>query len=233
MSEARNKIEGIRHLPIFPLPLVLLPGEFLPLHIFEPRYQKMLEDVRKEQNLFGISFIDPENTLTEMPEAGTVGCIAEVREVQEMPDGRSNILTIGVIRYRLIDYVDAGEPYFVGDLEFFEDEEENAGVLNPLSDEVHGLFERIAQAAFKLSGNRGALPDIPKTDPQQMSFLITAAFNLENELKYEMVELRSTIERLQKLRDVLLRAVDKLESNAEIQQIAKTNGHSKKKIDLD
>jgi Lon protease-like protein len=233
MSEALKKVEGIRHLPVFPLPLVLLPGEFLPLHIFEPRYRKMLEDVGQEQNLFGISFFDPENTMNERPEAGTVGCVAEVREVQELPDGRSNILTVGVVRYRLIDYVEAGEPYFVGDVEFFEDEEEETSVLTPLGDEVHGLFERIAKAAFKLSGSHGLLPDIPKADPQQMSFLITAAFNLENELKYEMAEIRSTVERLEKLREVLLRAVDKLEANADIQQIAKTNGHSNKKIDLD
>lgn len=220
-------------MPIFPLPLVLLPNEFLPLHIFEPRYRKMLDDVRAEQGLFGITFFDPQDALSEMPEAGRVGCVAEVREVEEMPDGRSNILTVGLIRYKLHEYVDAGEPYLVGDLEFFEDEEEDETILTPLSDEVHALFERIAKAAFKLSGSRGALPDIPKADPQQMSFLITAAFNLENDLKYEMAEIRSTSERLQKLREVLLRAVDKLEANADIQQVAKTNGHSTKKIDLD
>jgi ATP-dependent Lon protease len=233
MSDAMKKVEGIRHLPIFPLPLVLLPNEFLPLHIFEPRYRKMLDDVRKEQNFFGVTFYDLSNALDERPEPGTVGCVAEVREVNEMPDGRSNILTFGVVRYRLIDYVDVGEPYLVGDLEFFEDDEEDKSVLVQLGDEVHALFERIAKAAFKLSGNQGTLPDIPKTDPQQMSFLITAAFHLENELKYEMAEITSTTERLEKLRKVLLRAVGKLEANADIQQIAKTNGHSNKKIDLD
>jgi Lon protease-like protein len=233
MTEALKKVEGIRYLPIFPLPLVLLPGEFLPLHIFEPRYRRMLEDVQKEKNFFGVTFYDLSNALDERPELGTIGCVAEVREVHEMPDGRSNIITFGVARYRLIDYVDTGEPYLVGDLEFFEDEDEDESVLTPLSDEVHALFERIAKAAFKLSGSPGTLPDIPKTDPQQMSFLITAAFHLENELKYEMAEITSTIKRLEKLRKVLLRAVGKLEENADIQQIAKTNGHSNKKIDLD
>jgi Lon protease-like protein len=233
MSEALKKVEGIRHLPIFPLPLVLLPGEFLPLHIFEPRYRKMLDDVRADRNLFGVTFFDPQDALSEVPEAGRVGCVAEVREVEELPDGRSNILTSGLIRYRLHEYVDAGEPYLLGDVEFFEDEEEDEKILGPLGDKVHALFERIAKAAFKLSGSRGALPDIPKADPQQMSFLITAAFNLENELKYEMSEMRSTTERLEKLGEVLLRAVDKLEANADIQQAAKTNGHSTKKIDLD
>jgi Lon protease-like protein len=233
MSETLERVKGIRHLPIFPLPLVLLPSEFLPLHIFEPRYRQMLKDVREEQNFFGVTFFDPQNPLQEKPEIGTVGCVAEVRESDEMPDGRSNILTVGVARYRLMGYVDAGEPYLVGDLDFFEDEPEDENILVPLGDEVHGLFERIAQAAFKLSGSHGMLPDIPKADPQQMSFLITAAFNLDNELKYEMVEITSTILRLEKLREVLLRAVSKLEANADIQKVARTNGHSNKKIDLD
>jgi len=233
MSDALDKLAGIRNLPIFPLPLVLLPGEFLPLHIFEPRYRKMLEDVQQGRNFFGVTFYDLSNALDERPEPGTIGCVAEIREAHELPDGRSNILTFGVARYRLIDYVDAGEPYLVGDLEFFEDEEADESVLMPLGDEVHALFERIAKAAFKLSGNQGTLPDIPKTDPEQMSFLITAAFHLENELKYEMAEITSTTLRLEKLREVLLRAVGKLEENADIQQVAKTNGHSKKKIDLD
>ncbi len=45
MSEALEKVAGIKHLPLFPLPLVLLPNELLPLHIFEPRYRQMLKDV--------------------------------------------------------------------------------------------------------------------------------------------------------------------------------------------
>lgn len=233
MSDALEKLGGIRHLPLFPLPLVLLPNEFLPLHIFEPRYRQMLKDVQGEQNFFGVTFFDPQNPLQEKPEIGTVGCVAEVRQADEMPDGRSNILTLGVARYRLMEYVDAGEPYLVGEIDFFEDEPEDENTLVPLGDEVHGLFQRIAQAAFKLSGSHGMLPDIPKTDPQQMSFLITAAFNLDNELKYEMIEITSTILRLEKLREVLLRAVSKLETNADIQKVARTNGHSTKKIDLD
>jgi Lon protease-like protein len=233
MPDTLERVKDIRHLPVFPLPLVLLPNEFLPLHIFEPRYRQMLQDVQSGHNFFGVAFFDSDNPLKEKPEIGTVGCAAEVREAQELPDGRSNILTVGVARYRLMGYVDAGDPYLVGDVEFFEDEAEDEGILTPLGDEVHGLFERIAQAAFNLSGSRGTLPDIPKTDPEPMSFLITAAFNLDNDLKYEMLEIRSTVLRLEKLREVLLRAVGKLEANAEIQKVARTNGHSTKKIDLD
>lgn len=232
MSEAFEKVSGLKHLPIFPLPLVLLPNEMLPLHIFEDRYRKMLVDVEADRRLFGITHFNPPEAFIEKPEIGTVGCIAEIRETQTMPDGRSNILTIGVIRYRLNEYIEAGEPYLVGDLEFFEDEAEDANVLDPLAGEVFALFKRIAMAAHKLSGERGAFPEIPQTDPEQLSFLVTAAFNLEPEMKYRMIETRSTVERLTRLREILVQAVDKMEENADIQKIAKTNGHSKKKIDI-
>ncbi len=232
MSEALEKVSGIKHLPLFPLPLVLLPNELLPLHIFEPRYRQMLKDVALDKNMFGVSFFNPQETFIEKPLAGSIGCVAEVREAQVMPDGRSNVLTVGLIRYRLIDYVDAGEPYLVGDVEFFEDEKENENLLNPLADEVFTLFRRIAKAAHKLSGERGAFSDVQQTDPQALSFLVTAAFNLESDLKYQLLETRSTIERLERLREILVKTVSKMEESAEIHKIAKTNGHSNKKIDF-
>ncbi|HYG78959.1 MAG TPA: LON peptidase substrate-binding domain-containing protein, partial [Pyrinomonadaceae bacterium] len=58
MSEASDKVRGVRELPLFPLPVVLFPGVPLPLHIFEPRYQRMLSDVRAGDQLFGLSYFD-------------------------------------------------------------------------------------------------------------------------------------------------------------------------------
>jgi ATP-dependent Lon protease len=232
MSDASDKVAGIKHLPLFPLPLVLLPNEFLPLHIFEDRYKQMLKDSLEDRKLFGVTYFEPQNDLITKPAAGTIGCVAEVRENQELPDGRSNLLTMGLIRYRLIDYVESGDPYFVGEVVFFEDEEESETGLQPLTDEVYELFERVAKAAFKLSGGRGRFPEIPKTAPEHLSFLVTAAFNLDNELKYQMLEITSTSSRLEKLRDILNQAVNKMEDSAEIHKIAQTNGHSKKKLDI-
>jgi ATP-dependent Lon protease len=232
MSEASEKVAGIRHLPLFPLDLVLLPNELLPLHIFEPRYRQMLKDIGLEKNLFGAIYFNKEDTLAEKPPVDTVGCAAEVRELQNLPDGRSNILSVGVIRFRLLDYVDTGDPYLVGDVEFFEDEDEDLNVLNPLADEVFRLFKRIAKAAHKLSGERGRFPEIPQAEPQALSFLVTAAFNLEPEMKYKMIEMRSTVERLERLREILRQTVGKMEESADIHKISQTNGHTKKKIDL-
>jgi len=232
MSKAINKVAGIKHLPIFPLPLVMLPNEMLPLHIFEERYRQMLKDVEEEDNLFGVVLFDRQESFIEKPAAGTVGCVAEIRESETLPDGRSNILTLGIIRFRLVDYIDAGEPYLVGDVEFFEDEKEDAKELDPFSDEVFALFQRMARAAFKMSGNRGSLPEIQRADPEALSFLITAAFNFENDKKYRLLEMTSTLERLQELKQVLDSAVIRIEESAEMQTVSRSNGHSKKKIDL-
>jgi Lon protease-like protein len=232
MSEVLDRLGGIRHIPLFPLPLVMLPGELLPLHIFEDRYRKMLKDVESEHHLFGITLFEPGEAIADKPAAGTVGCITEVREVETLPDGRSNILGLGLARYRLIDYVDAGEPYLVGDVQFFEDGDENVKDLEPLADEVFDLFGRMARAAFKMSGSRGTLPEIKRADPEALSFLITAAFNFENGKKYSLLEMTSTTERLRELREILLKTVDQMEETADIQAVSRSNGHSKRKIDL-
>lgn len=232
MSDASEKVLGIKQLPLFPLPVVLLPNEVLPLHIFEPRYRQMLVDIELRRNLFGLTYFESEGDVPDRPAIGTIGCAAEVRESNLLPDGRSNIITAGVIRYRLIEYVDADSPYLSAAVEFFEDDDEPAELVKPIGDEVYDLFERVAKAAFKLSGNRGSLPEIPKAEPEQLSFLVTASFNLDNDIKYKMLEMTSTHERLSKLRGILVEAVDKMETNAEIVKAAQTNGHSTKKIDL-
>ena len=232
MSEASDRVLGINTLPLFPLPLVLLPNEMLPLHIFEPRYRQMLLDIEHAHNIFGITHFDADASSTAGPPVGSIGCAAEIRELQAMPDGRSNIITQGVIRYRLVEYAETGTPYLTVKVEFFEDEPDATPQLQMIADEVYEVFGRIAKAAFKLSDNRGQMPEIPRTEPEKLSFLITAAFNLENELKSELLAITVTAERLEKLRTILLMAVDQMEDSAEIHRVARSNGHSDKKIDL-
>ncbi|MBA2378241.1 MAG: LON peptidase substrate-binding domain-containing protein [Blastocatellia bacterium] len=232
MSETLEKVSGIEYLPIFPLPLVLLPNELLPLHIFEPKYRQMLKDIELKRNVFGVSRFEPADDFENRPLPNSVGCVAEVREVQPVPDERSNIVTTGLVRYRLLEYVDVGAPYLTAEVEFFEDDKENEDEIGPAADEVYELFNRIAKAAFKLSGNRGRLPEIPQAEPEPLSFLVTAAFNLDNELKYQLLELTSTLKRLEKLKSILEQSVGQMEESADIQKLASTNGHSNKKLDL-
>src|SRR6267142_625612 len=135
MSEAMDRVRGVRELPLFPLPVVLFPGVPLPLHIFEPRYREMLSDIRVSNSFFGLSYFDSSTSDKETPPVGHTGCVAEVTEVQELADGRSNILTIGLIRYRVEEYTESDGPYLVARVSFFEDQEEDDGALRDRSRE--------------------------------------------------------------------------------------------------
>ena len=233
MNESFERVRGVRELPLFPLPLALFPGAPLPLHIFEQRYRTMLRDVMAGNQLFGVSFFDPETSPFSQPPEGHLGCVAEVRQAETLPDGRSNILTFGVIRYRLEEYVEAGEPYLMGRMEFFVDEDDDEILLAVEARSVHELFQRIAQSVHTLSDERGGLPEIPDDiPPETLSFLVAAAMDLENDVKLELLELRSTSERLQRLRKLLARVVNNYEDRAQIHKVAKTNGHSGHKLEL-
>ncbi len=233
MSEAFEKVRGVTELPIFPLALVLFPGVPLPLHIFEPRYRQMLNDARSGNNLFGVSYFDASTSEKETPPAGHVGCVAEVTEAQTLPDGRSNILTVGIIRYRVEEYLERGDPYLLARISFFEDDDEDAGVLSESAHEVAETFTRIARAVRTINDERARLPDISDTDPQRLSFLVGAAIEIDSDVKQDLLELRSTAARLQRLREMLERAVSSYEERARVHELAKGNGHSGRKIDLE
>jgi Lon protease-like protein len=233
MTEAMDRVRGVRELPLFPLPVVLFPGVPLPLHIFEPRYREMLSDIRIGNNFFGLSYFDPSASDKEIPPPGHVGCVAEVTEEQALPDGRSNVLTIGLIRYRVEEYVESDGPYLVARISFFEDQEEEDDALEDRAREVAETFTRIARAVRTLNDERASLPDISDTEPQRLSFLVAAAMEIDAEVKQELLELRSTGERLRRLRDMLIRAVTSYEERARVHELAKGNGHSGRKIDLE
>jgi len=233
MSEAMDKVRSVRELPIFPLPVVLFPGMPMPLHIFEERYQKMLSDIRAGNNLFGLSYFDAASSDRDVPPAGHVGCVAEVTETQALPDGRSNILAVGIVRYELESYVERGDLYLVARARYFEDEDEDDISLTSQSHDVAAMFMRVANSIRAMNDERGNLPDISDTDPQRLSFLVSAAMELEVEMKQELLELRSTSERLNRLRDLLARVVGNYEERARIHSLAKRNGHGGKKIELE
>jgi len=233
MSEASDKVRGLHELPLFPLPVVLFPGVPLPLHIFEPRYRQLLQDIRPSNNLFGLSYFDPTTTDNEVPPKGHIGCVAEVTETQTFPDGRSNILTVGVIRYRIESYVERGDPYLVAQVSYFEDEEEDEEMLAAPAREVAETFTRIAQAVRTINDERATLPDISNTEPQRLSFLVAAAMEIDAEVKQELLELRSTSERLERLRSMLSVAVKGYEERARIHELAKSNGHGGKRIEIE
>lgn len=233
VSEASDKVLGITDLPVFPLPVVLFPGVPLPLHIFEPRYRQMLKDIRVSNNLFCVAYFDPSTSELDAPPAGHVGCVAEVTETQTFPDGRSNILTLGVIRYRIESYVERGDLYLVARVSYFEDDDEDEASLATPAREVADTFTRIAQAVRTLNDERSNLPDISDTEPSRLSFLVAAAMEIDADIKQELLELTSTSVRLERLRGMLSLAVKGYEERARMHELAKGNGHSGRKIDLE
>jgi ATP-dependent Lon protease len=233
VSEASDKVSGVNDLPLFPLPVVLFPGVPLPLHVFEPRYRQMLTDVRLSNNLLGVSYFDASTSEHDVPPAGHVGCVAEVTEAQVLADGRSNVLTIGVIRYRIESYIERGDPYLVARISYFEDDPEDEALLTRTAKEVADTFTRIAQAVRTLNDERSSLPDISDTEPQRLSFLVAAAMEIDAEVKQELLELTSTSARLERLRAMLTLAVKGYEERARIHELAKSNGHSGRRIEIE
>jgi Lon protease-like protein len=233
MSEASDIVNGVRELPLFPLAIVLFPGVPLPLHIFEPRYRKMLDDTRAGNSLFGLSYFDASVSEQETPAPGSIGCVAKVTDTQAFADGRSNILTIGVIRYRIDEYVERGDPYLVARVSYFEDDDDDTEAVAESAHDVAETFTRIARAVRTINDERANLPNIGDTEPERLSFLVAAAMEVDTDVKQELLELRSTAERLRRLRDILARAVSGYEERARVHELAKGNGHSGKKIELE
>lgn len=224
-------MSGVRLLPVFPLELVLMPNEIQFLHIFEPRYRRMLGDICDTDMIFGLSYYRGD-AVDGRPAIDSIGCAALVRDIDLLPDGRSNIDAIGATRYRILRYVDAGTPYLTAEVEFFDDDPDAGDEVTAVADEVFELFQRLARAAREASGQSGELPPIVQAPPEALSFLVAAAFGFATSVKYRMIQLRSTKSRLEIIRETLRDAVGRLESDVLIKKIAPTNGHAKKKIDL-
>src|SRR6185295_4524200 len=91
-------------LPIFELPMVILPGELLPLHIFEERYKRMIGHCLENAEPFGIVFRD------EGGNAHRIGCMARVTEVVErFDDGRMNVVVAGEQPFKVLERFEAGD----------------------------------------------------------------------------------------------------------------------------
>jgi Lon protease-like protein len=100
-------------LPLFPLPnVVLFPHMSLPLHVFEPRYRKLVQDIQHGHKTLGMLLLQPgwESDYHGRPAVYPVGCAGTLQQVETLADGRYNIVLEGVCRFRVQDE-HAGEPY--------------------------------------------------------------------------------------------------------------------------
>jgi ATP-dependent Lon protease len=161
---------AVRELPLFPLPdVVLFPQEVLPLHIFEPRYRMMLRTVLAEDRRFGVVRWDP-----QQQRMAEVGCCAEILHFQTQEDDRSNIVTLGQQRFRVLDIV-RDAPFRVAMVSWIEDEvSESHEQLETLTAEVTRALRDVVELTGKLIGKPSSLPtDLPDL-PRELSFWIGA-----------------------------------------------------------
>jgi len=214
-----------RELPIFPLPIVLFPGAPQPLHIFEPRYRELLADCLAADRRFGIAYVpaEPAPGSESLPRAGDVGCVALIQNTQGLPDGRSNILTVGERRFVLVDWVGSDRPYRLARVEEFDDEPVEASEAVTLAGDVREGFTQLTAALGILTGREDDVVELA-TDPQLLSFQVAAALELDPDAKRALLALRSTTVRLRQLATLVRPLAADAERRAAVRQRAKGNG---------
>lgn len=189
-------------IPLFPLGTVLVPGLVLPLHVFEPRYRRLVADLQErpdEERGFGVVAIREGH---EVGESGVtalhdVGTLALMRTVTPYPDGRSDLVTNGDARFRLHRLVDTGTPYHCGEVEWLD--EPDGGEpddVAALSQAVVRRFDEYRAAVARTGAVEAAqmlaLPD----DARTLSYLVAVAMVLDLRERQALLEAGSTLERL-------------------------------------
>ncbi len=199
-------------IPLFPLNVVLMPGAPLPLHIFEERYKQMVNECLEGDSEFGMVLSDDEGTRG-------VGCTARITElVERYEDGRMLIMVEGARRFRLGNVL-SGKAYYVGEVEYLE-EEEMGEDLAELAQECVGLLERVVEAATEGS------VDIEVEPPyHNLSFAIAGRIDFDVQTRQQILELQSEQARLTKLKELLSGAAERLERERKAQEMARGNGH--------
>jgi Lon protease-like protein len=196
--------------PLFPLDLVLLPSEVVPLHIFEERYKLMIGECLESDGEFGIVWLSDDG-LRE------VGCTARVsRVLAELEDGRLNILVAGGRAFRLLRRID-DMPYPAGEVEMLDDAEE--------ADEDAELAaqarERYADLVEQVTDERPSADDLEDLDAYGMA----ATIDFDAAPKQELLELRSERERLAQVRDLFGSTMKRIAQSEEAGELARSNGH--------
>lgn len=193
-------------LPLFPLTTALVPGLVLPLHIFEPRYRLMVEELLakpEEDREFGIVAVRDrhvgDNATSEISDhVYPVGVTAQLRQAERLEDGRYDIITIGARRFRITE-IDASAPLWRARVEFLPEPD-----IDQSDARVRGIVAR-ATSMFDtyrsvLGGRLQEEPDgdehVP-TDPTVLSYLITAALIIDATTRQELLASPDAITRLQ------------------------------------
>jgi Lon protease-like protein len=200
--------ERLESFPLFPLGIVLLPEEVVPLHIFEDRYKLMVGECLEQEREFGIVWLS-DSGLRD------VGCTAIITELLEtMDDGRMNILVRGEEPFRLMRRIEE-LPYPAGDVELLDDD----GV-EPTPDALAEARERYAGLVERLADSR---PEAEQLE-QLGAYGIAATIDFALDAKQSLLESRSEEERLRMLSELIDAAMKRVDYVERAGERAKSNG---------
>lgn len=197
-----------QRLPLFPLGLVLFPGLVLPLHVFEERYRVLVRELLErpeDERAFGVVAIrqgrevgaDGEQALHE------VGCTAQLRRAEAYDDGRFDLVTTGVTRFRLQGLFH-DRPYLVGEVDLLPDPlgEVDEAVL--LGAAVRSAYVDYLAALEEAGADGVEAPDLP-ADNLVLSYLVAATVLIDLEDRQALLASPDAVTRLRSERALLRR----------------------------
>ncbi len=181
-------------LPLFPLNVVLFPGEELPLHIFEPRYRLMIKECYEEEKPFGVVLVRPGSEFLQ-EEPYSVGTMAVIEALDQMEDGRMNLLARGSQRFHILSQ-HRERPYLSGLVEIYEDIAEPEQILRSYANQARELFVTYLEILLEVVGKEDIEFNLP-TAAEELSHFIANFLDVQNEMKQHFLELTSTAQRLE------------------------------------
>jgi Lon protease-like protein len=187
---------------------VLLPGEQVPLHIFEERYKRMVGTAIEQEEPFGIVLRDDEG-------ARSIGCTARIDEVERLDDGKLNIVVSGEAPFKVLDRFESPD-YPTGEVELITDQD-----VPPADEEsATAAREAFAELAERATGER---PDPEELDSAS-AYAIAARIELPPDTKQRLLEMRDEDERMVLLANALGAVGRALERAEEAAERASSNG---------
>jgi len=198
----------VSEIGLFPLELVLLPTERVPLHIFEPRYKELIGECLRSGREFGLVLEDTQGRR----EIGTRAAVVEVLQIFD--DGRMNVVVEGHDRFRLRELT-SGREFLTGEVEPVDDEEDDVPAAE--TERAMSLFRRLVEAV-------GEDVDEPDGSSGSLAFEIAARVDFGSEPKQELLELLSEPARLEHLCTLLEGALEAVQREREVRERAATNG---------
>jgi len=201
-------VQLVRNFPLFPLGLVALPSELIPLHIFEERYKTMIGRCLEEGSEFGIVWLADDGLRP-------IGCACEIAEVLErMPDGRINLVARGTRVFR-IEQRQEELPYPAGIVEFLDDREEE--VEPQAAAGAHIAYADLVEHATDKTPEPG---EIEAMTAYEMA--ATVEFGLD--AKQGLLDLRSETARMKLVARLCRAAIKRLAFIDRAQARARSNG---------